>query len=127
MALFLFAAGLLAGSALLVVVPNVPIANFVLWVLVILSVGYLASGWIIQRLYGRALVSMLEQQDFSFMLSLASEEPVGRAVLTRVFDEELARLLAERDRLKDIGDEDSFREARRRSEEMIHNGWYNPV
>jgi malate synthase len=49
------------------------------------------------------------------------------ALLTRVFDEELARLLAERDQLKDIGDEGSFREARRLSEEMIHNGWYNPV
>src|SRR5205823_1448562 len=40
------------------------------------------------------------------------------ALLTRVFDEELERLLGERDRLKDAGDEHTFREARDRSEAM---------
>jgi CRP-like cAMP-binding protein/HEAT repeat protein len=73
---FVVPIGLLAGSGLLVIVPNVPIANFVLWVLVILAVAYLGSSWVIQRLYGRALVSMLEQEDFSFMLSITTDEPV---------------------------------------------------
>ena len=49
------------------------------------------------------------------------------ALLNRVFDEELERLLGERARLRDAGDESTFREARRQSEEMIHRGWFNPV
>lgn len=82
--------GLLAGSGLLVAVAKIPIEHFVLWVLVILSIGYLASGWIIQRLYGRALVSMLEQEDFSFMLSLASEEPVVSSDMLKWLTNKLA-------------------------------------
>ena len=49
------------------------------------------------------------------------------ALLARVFDEELARLLAERESLRDAGTESTFREARRLSEDMIHNGWFNPI
>jgi malate synthase len=47
--------------------------------------------------------------------------------LTRVFDEELDRLLAERGTLRDVGDESTFREARRQSEDMIRRGWFDPV
>jgi len=50
-----------------------------------------------------------------------------RALVTRVFDEELARLLGERARLHDVADESSFREARRQSEDMIERGWFNPI
>ncbi len=49
------------------------------------------------------------------------------ALLTRVFDEELTRLLDERTRLRDAGDETTFREARRQSEEMIVEGRFDPV
>ncbi len=47
--------------------------------------------------------------------------------LTRAFDDELERLLAERGRLRDAGDERTFREARGISEDMIRNGWFNPL
>jgi malate synthase len=49
------------------------------------------------------------------------------AFLGRIFDEELARLEAELPNLKDAGDAASFRAARHASEEMIHQGWFNPV
>jgi malate synthase len=57
----------------------------------------------------------------------------GRAVrhdtdfLARIFDEELDRLLGERSRLRDAGTEETFRAARRASEDMIRNGWFNPA
>jgi hypothetical protein len=44
-----------------------------------------------------------------------------------VFDEELERLVAERERLRDVGDERSLREARRLSEDMILSERFNPV
>ena len=52
---------------------------------------------------------------------------LDNALLTRIFDEELARLLVERGQLRDTGDERSFREARTNSEEMILSGVFNPV
>ena len=52
---------------------------------------------------------------------------LDNALLTRIFDEELARLLVERGQLRDTGDERSFREARTISEEMILSGVFNPV
>jgi malate synthase len=53
--------------------------------------------------------------------------PHDAAHLTQVFDQELERLLAERGSLKDAGDAVTFREARRISEDMIRNGWFNPL
>jgi malate synthase len=53
--------------------------------------------------------------------------PHDDAFIRRLFDEELERLLDERDRLRDAGNAASFREARRISEDMIHRGWFNPV
>jgi malate synthase len=47
--------------------------------------------------------------------------------VTARFDEELSRLLAERERLREAGDERTLREARERSEAMIRRGWFNPV
>jgi malate synthase len=49
------------------------------------------------------------------------------SLLTRVFDEELEQLLEERATLKDLGDESTFREARRLSESMIQQGHFNPI
>ncbi len=80
------------------------------------------------RIYRLMLAQRLRHRDVAEVTG-----PDGRAVrhdttlMARVFDEELERLVAERGRLKDVGDERSFREARRRSEEMILNGWFNPV
>ncbi|MBI5709123.1 MAG: malate synthase A [Candidatus Eisenbacteria bacterium] len=45
----------------------------------------------------------------------------------RCFDEELARLVAELPRGKDAGTAETLAEARRLSEEMIHQGWFDPV
>jgi hypothetical protein len=47
--------------------------------------------------------------------------------LTQSYDEALAQLLAERSRLRDLGDEASFRAARERSETMIREGWFDPI
>jgi malate synthase len=47
--------------------------------------------------------------------------------LTHVFDAELARLTSELGNHKDPGDAATFGEARRASEELIHNGWFDPV
>jgi len=49
------------------------------------------------------------------------------ALLSRVFDEELAQLLGARATLRDAGDERTFRAAREASEAMILEGWFDPV
>jgi len=49
------------------------------------------------------------------------------AFVSRCFDEQLARLVDDLAHGRDAGDADSLREARRRSEEMIENGWFDPV
>ena len=45
----------------------------------------------------------------------------------RCFDEQLVRLIAELPRGRDLGDESTLTEARRASEAMILNGWFDPV
>jgi malate synthase len=47
--------------------------------------------------------------------------------VTRLFDEELARLLGSPVPGRDLGSAESMGEARRRSEELIRNGWFDPV
>jgi len=47
--------------------------------------------------------------------------------VTAGFDGELARLLAERERLRDVGDERTFRAAREQSEAMIRGSEFDPV
>ena len=46
---------------------------------------------------------------------------------SRLFDEELARLLASPTPGRDLGGPETMREARRASEELIKNGWFSPV
>jgi malate synthase len=53
--------------------------------------------------------------------------PHTEGFVTGLFDRELERLLGERERLKDVGDERTFRAARERSETMIRRGWFDPV
>lgn len=50
-----------------------------------------------------------------------------QAFLARCFDEELARLVEELPQGKDRGTEETLAEARRQSEAMILEGWFNPV
>jgi len=48
-------------------------------------------------------------------------------LVSRLFDEELARLLDSPTPGRDLGTPETMREARRRSEELITNGWFDPV
>jgi len=57
----------------------------------------------------------------------ARPAPHTPAFVTACFDQELKRLLAERETLRDIGDERSFRAAREQSETMITKGWFDPI
>jgi malate synthase len=47
--------------------------------------------------------------------------------VSRLFDEELARLLDSGAPGRDLGGPETMREARRASEELIRNGWFSPV
>jgi hypothetical protein len=53
--------------------------------------------------------------------------PHDAAFVARGFDDALARLVEELPRGKDAGDADTLRAARVASEEMIRNGWFNPI
>ena len=53
--------------------------------------------------------------------------PHTRAFLSQVFDEELGRLIEALPKGKDAGTAATLQEARRLSEEMIHQGWFDPV
>ena len=79
------------------------------------------------RIYRLMLAQRVRHRDAAPVSSPGGPQHHDDALLSRVFDEELERLLAERGRLKDAGDERTFREARRRSEAMIRNHWFNPV
>jgi malate synthase len=48
-------------------------------------------------------------------------------LVTRLFDEELARLLGSPTPGRVLGGPETMREARRASEELIRNGWFSPV
>jgi malate synthase len=47
--------------------------------------------------------------------------------VSRLFDEELARLLESPTPGRDLGTAETMREARRQTEELIRNGWFDPV
>ncbi len=47
--------------------------------------------------------------------------------ITRLFDEELIRLVDELSRLKDLGTPDTLAEGRQKGEEMIRNAWFDPI
>jgi malate synthase len=51
----------------------------------------------------------------------------GPEAIARLFDEELARLVAELPQGRDVGTRDTLAEARRQSEAMITHGWFDPV
>jgi CRP/FNR family cyclic AMP-dependent transcriptional regulator len=76
----IFPIGLLAGSALLLVLPiNVKIRAVTLFI-GLLALAFFITSVIIRRQYGRALVQMLEQENYTFLLShgasdLAAADP----------------------------------------------------
>jgi HEAT repeat protein len=82
--------GLLLGSGLLVVVPAVPIAHFVLWTLVALSVAYLFSGYMLRGLYSKALISTLEGGDFSAIGAQDVEDNVVSPEMMKWLTQKLA-------------------------------------
>ena len=49
------------------------------------------------------------------------------AQISLLFDEELARLVDAPTPGRDLGTPETMREARHRSEELIRNGWIDPV
>lgn len=59
--------GSLSGG-LLLLLPFASLAWFLSAIIMALSVGYLVSTLVIRRQYSRALIQMLEQEDFSFLL-----------------------------------------------------------
>jgi HEAT repeat protein len=91
-------------SGLLVPI-GVGIAGFILlalqfsqsiWLLstliITLAVAYVASAWVIRRQYSKALIAMLEQEDFSFLLApnalnLTITDPATLTVLRKKLDE----------------------------------------
>jgi CRP-like cAMP-binding protein/HEAT repeat protein len=60
--------GLLIGG-LLLFLPILSVTWFISLLIGLLAVTYLAGAWYTRRQYGQALVQMLEQEDYSFLLS----------------------------------------------------------
>jgi CRP-like cAMP-binding protein/ATP/ADP translocase/HEAT repeat protein len=65
--------GALLGGALLFL-PFVATTWFVPAVIGILAIGYMLTAWFTRRQYSQALVKMLEQEDYSFLLSQEASE-----------------------------------------------------
>lgn len=68
-------------SSVLLILPLVKTAWFVSGLILLLSVSYLVVSYFVRREYSRALVKMLEEEDYSFLLSQqASELPMADPV-----------------------------------------------
>ena len=74
---------------------------------------------IAQRMVHRDAVAITDESDRAVL-----HDP---ALVSRLFDEELATLLDSPAPGRDLGTPETMREARRRSEELIRNGWFSPV
>ncbi len=74
---------------------------------------------IAQRIVHRDTVEVADAEGRAFF---HTPEAVGR-----LFEEELARLLESPVPGRDLGDAATMTEARRRTEELIRNGWFDPV
>ncbi|MBM4396355.1 MAG: hypothetical protein FJ087_11755 [Deltaproteobacteria bacterium] len=80
------------------------------------------------RIYRVMLAQRIRHRDVVPVVD-ASGRPVLHTpeYVSRVFDEELARLIEELPRGKDAGDAGTLREARRVGEDMISMGWFDPA
>ncbi len=83
--------GSLAGGGLLFLLPFVPATGFLPALIGVSAITYAASALVVRRQYSQALITMLEQEDFSFLLSAGSELTVTDATtlnwLTRKLEE----------------------------------------
>ncbi len=66
---FVFHIGAFAGGIILLLVPIIPGTWFLPLLISIFAVLYLSSTIVIRRKYKKTLITMLEEQDFSFLLS----------------------------------------------------------
>ncbi|MEA3341806.1 MAG: Npt1/Npt2 family nucleotide transporter, partial [Chloroflexota bacterium] len=64
--------GALAGGGLLLLLPLVSVEWFLPALIGASTVAYIISAFVVRRRYSQALITMLEQEDFSFLLSSAS-------------------------------------------------------
>ena len=64
--------GSLIGGGLLLLLPFIAVTWFVPLLIGVFAVAFMLSALVIRREYGRALITMLEQEDFSFLLSQES-------------------------------------------------------
>jgi len=65
--------GSLVGGGLLLLLPLIPVEWFLRALIGASTVAYMISALVVRRRYSQALITMLEQEDFSFLLSAASE------------------------------------------------------
>ncbi|OQY24168.1 MAG: hypothetical protein DRJ03_06560 [Chloroflexi bacterium] len=83
--------GSLAGGGLLLLLPLVPAEWFLPALIGVSTVAYIISAFVVRRQYSQALITMLEQEDFSFLLSSASELAITDSTtlnwLTKKLDE----------------------------------------
>jgi malate synthase len=70
---------------------------------------------------------MVHRDEVTVADASGAEVPHTPELVTRLFDEELARLLDKPTPGRDLGGPETMTEARRQSEELIKNGWFNPV
>jgi len=65
--------GSLAGGCLLLMLPLIPMRWFLPALIGVSAAAYVMSALVVRRQYTQALISMLEQEDFSFLLSQPSD------------------------------------------------------
>lgn len=80
------------------------------------------------RIYRLMLAQRLRHRDVVTVTG-SGGAPVrhDEPLLTRLYDEELGRLVGELSAGRDVGDALTMREARERSETMILQGWFDPI
>jgi malate synthase len=79
------------------------------------------------RIYRLMVSQRMRHFERAPVVDVAGKEvPHTPAWVSRVFDEELARLVEELPKGKDVGTPETLREARRLGEEMILKGWFDP-
>jgi len=76
------------------------------------------------RIYRLMIAQRLRHRD---AVAIAGAPAHDAAAVARLFAEEEERLVRGLPLGRDLGTEDSIREARRRTEEMIAKGWFSPV
>lgn len=65
--------GSLVGGGLLLLLPLAPVEWFLAALIGASTIAYAISALVVRKRYSQALITMLEQEDFSFLLSSASE------------------------------------------------------